>query len=151
MGVEDSKVTEQHSSRGGFVFGMVALNLTWSVMNRCERGPSLQNLNYIFNMYWFRVFSSVVRQPCTLHNVLDISSAPTGTVHGYHSIIDYTSCAVLTALWLFCNYQPVLLSTSTPLTQCPNPPSPPATTSSLFVSMRVLYFCSFVLFFRFHI
>ena len=70
---------------------------------------------------------------------LNISSIPIGAIHSYHSIIDYIPYALLTALWLFCNCQFVLLNLFTSCIQSPKP-FPLAATSFLCVYESVSIF-----------
>ena len=54
------------------------------------------HLHFTFNitLYWFQMYSIVVRQSYTLQSAPPYSQYPPGTIHRYCSIIDYTSCTL---------------------------------------------------------
>ena len=95
----------------------------------------------LFTMYWFQVYSLVVRRSYTLQSVpLDISSTLTGTIRRYHNIADYMSYALLSHDYLVTTD----LCFSVPSSLSPSAPTPPPHGSHQFwvCSSFVCLFCS---------
>ena len=120
------------------------------------QGVSDLSMMHVLIMYWFRVYSLVVRQSNTLGSVpLDISGSHPASYRVMMILLTLFPVLPFTSLRLCCNHQPALLSRLTfsiqPLTALPSGSHQPAL--CVYESVSVLFAHLFVcyLFFRSHI